>query len=122
MTDAELRAKESSYQARVDISVDASMASNLIFRTNADTNMIKNPSTGKRDTIGGVMYTTNANAAHHIDQCTFSGDTTSDKVTNIIYDIEITVYQTGAAQHFTESNFESNDDVHRLAKITNVSN
>lgn len=121
LTDAQLRAQESSYQALVDISADTSMPGRLIFRTNADTNMVKNPATGKRDTIGGVVYTSNANASHHIDQCTFSGDTTSDKVTNIIYDIEITVYQTGAAQHFTENNFEDNDDVHRLATITNMS-
>ena len=121
LTDAQLRAQESSYQALVDISADTSMPGDLIFRTNIDTNMVNNPATGKKDIIGGVLYIFDANASPHIAQCTFSGDTASDKVTNIIYDIEITVYQTGAAQHFTENNFEDNDDVHKLATITNMS-
>lgn len=120
LTDAELWSKETAYRALVNVGADTSMDGNLVFRTNADTNMIKNASTGKRDTIGGVMYTYNANIAHHVDQCTFSGNTTSNKVTNIIYDVEITVYETGAAKHFTESNFEDNDEVHRLATITNM--
>ncbi|MDE6388667.1 MAG: prepilin-type N-terminal cleavage/methylation domain-containing protein [Lachnospiraceae bacterium] len=120
LTDAELWAKETAYRALVDVGADTSMDGNLTFRTNADTNMIKNQATGERDLISGVLYTYNANISHNVNQCTFSGNTTSDKVTNIIYDVEITVYQTGAAKHFTESNFEDNDEVHRLATITNM--
>lgn len=121
LTDAELWAKETAYSARIDISADTAIDGNLVFRTNADTNMIKNAATGERDSISGVLYTYSANINHNVDQCTFSGDTVGDKVTNIIYDAEITVYQTGAAKHFTESNFEDNDEVHRLASITNMS-
>lgn len=121
LTDAELWAKETAYSARIDISADTAMDGSLVFRTNADTNMIKNASTGERDTISGVVYTYNAHVLPNVEQCTFSGDTVGNKVTNIIYDAEITVYQTGAAKHFTESNFEDNDEVHRLASITNMS-
>lgn len=120
LTDAELWSKETAYHALINVEADTSMEGNLTFRSNADTNMIKDPSTGEKKTIGGVMHTYSANIAHNVDQCSFSGNTTSNKVTNIIYDIEITVYETGAAKHFTESNFEDNDEVHRLATITNM--
>lgn len=120
LTEAELRANENAYQALVDITSDFVPESKLTFRRNIETNMVKNPLTGKWDSIDGIVYSYGA-IASKIDECDFTGEKASDKVTNIIYDIEITVYQTGAAQHFTESHFEDNDDVHKLATITNMS-
>lgn len=121
LTEAELRAKESAYLADVGISADGAPESKLTFRRNVETNMVKNPLTGKWDSIMGVSYSHGSSIMSMIDECDFTGEKASEKVTNIIYDIEITVYQTGAAQHFTENNFEANDDVHRLATITNMS-
>ncbi len=121
LTDAELWAKETSYGAKVMVTADTAADGDLIFRTNVDTNMVKNASTGERDTIGSVTFLFDGHISGNMNKCTFSGDTVGDKVTNIIYDVEITVYQTGAAKHFTESNFEDNDEVHRLASITNMS-
>lgn len=122
LTEAELWTKESSYQAHVDISSDAAINGELLFRTNVDTNMVKDPSTGMREPIMGVTCTYDLS---HVNQCSFAGDTASDKVTNVIYDVEITVYKTGAAPHFTDSqdnyDFESHDDVHKLATITSLS-
>lgn len=122
LTEAELWASESSYQAKVVITPNPMSSGKLLFRTNIDENMVKDPSTGDREPIMGVNCTYDPS---HVDQCAFSGGTASDKVTNVIYDVEITVYKTGAAQHFTDSRdsyaFESNDDVHKLATITNIS-
>lgn len=120
MTDAELFAAESSYVAVTDISIDSTMGSNLLFRTNFDTNMSQqaknmNPPPNMSTTFGGGFTNT------QIKQTDMTGDNVSDKVTNVIYDIEITVYKTGAAQHFKEGpGFESSDDVQRLAVITNL--
>lgn len=121
LTDNELWAKERGYRALATIRVDTPINSELIFKSNIISNMsdrAKDPDTGERDDIDNV--TRGANDSHII-ICKMEGDTASEKVTNIIYDAEITVYQTGAAKHFTESNFEDNDEVHRLATITNMS-
>lgn len=121
LTDTELWAKESAYGAVATIRVDSPISSELIFKSNITSNMsnrAKDPNTGEREDITNV--TRGANDTN-IKLCKLEGSTASDKVTNIIYDIEITVYQTGAAKHFTESNFEDNDEVHRLATITNMS-
>ena len=104
---------------------------NLIFRTNIDTNLSDmakhstvDPVTGKvavtRDTITGAKCNPPIGTDTHIKKVEVTGGNVSDKVTNVIYDIEITVYQTGAAEHFTEADFENNADVHRLASITNL--
>lgn len=119
LSDAELLAKENSYRAVVDISADASPANDLIFRTNIDMNMVKNVSDGKRAMIGGVRYLFDSNVMSRLKQSSFSGDEVSEKVTNVIYDVKISVYKTGAAEHFTENNFEDNEEVHKLATITN---
>lgn len=120
LTEADLRVKESAYMAQIEISADSSLGSELTFRSNVDTNMVKNPHTKKWDLIAGITSGYDTNISEKIEECDFTGDKTSEKVTNVIYDIEITVYQTGAAQHFTEAHFEDNDDVHRLATITNM--
>lgn len=123
LTEAELWAREDSYQAAVAITPNPLGSGKLLFRTNVDENMVKDPSTGMRETIWGV-HCSDMDLSR-IDQCSFSGDTASDKVTNVIYDVEITVYKTGAAPHFKDSqdnyDFESHDDVHKLATITSLS-
>ena len=120
LTEADLKAKESAYMARVDISANDTPENKLIFRSNVGTNMVKNSLTGKWDQIFGVFVSYDANLSPKIDEYDFTGEKASGKVTNIIYDIEIMVYETGAAKHFTENNFEANDDVNRLATITNM--
>lgn len=120
LTEAELRAKENAYNAMVEISADGALGSKLTFRSNVDTNLVKNPLTGEWDQISGILPVYDTNIMSEIDECDFTGDKASEKVTNIIYDIEITVYQTGAAQHFTEAHFEDIDEVHKLATITNL--
>lgn len=119
LSDAELYAKECAYGAVVAITSDTATTSDLTFRTNIDVNMIKNVSDGEREAIGGVTYSFGSNVISHINQCTFSGDEAGEKVMNVIYDIKVSVYKSGAAKHFTESNFENNEEVHKLATITN---
>lgn len=122
MTDTELYNAENNYSAVVDISITGTMSSDLVFKSNLESNLGKNPATGKRGeelVTSGVVFGggfTNT----HINQVALSGNNVSDKVTNVIYDIEITVYETGAAQHFGAPDFESNPDVHRLVTITNL--
>ena len=122
MTETELYNAENNYSASVDITIDGTMSNNLIFKSNLGSNLGKNPATGKRGedlvTSGIVMGGgfTNSN----IVQVALSGDNVSDKVTNVIYDIEITVYKNGAAQYFGTPGFESNPEVQRLATITNL--
>lgn len=110
LTLAELQAKENSYDASVKIEPQIPAMKNLIVKTNFDTNMAD----------GSEIAHFNFNFNPYITPCFITGDNTSDKVTNVIYDIEIKVYKTGAAQHFTESHFEDNDDVHKLATITSM--
>lgn len=129
MTDAELWAKEDQYAATVDIVIDiaSAMESDLLFRTNFDTNMsqmAKDMAKASEDPDDLVIWNAQPGAGFlnsKIKQAGMVGDNVSDKVTNVIYDIEITVYKAGAAEHFKEgSGFESSPDVQRLATITNL--
>ena len=127
LTDAELFAAESSYAAKMDIKINSTMESNLLFRTNFDTNMsqqAKKQAEASGDPDDMVIWNARPGggfANSHIKLTDMVGNNVSDKVTNVIYDIEITVYKTGAAKHFKEGpGFESSDEVQRLATITNL--
>ena len=122
MSDIELYNAENNYGLVLDMSIEGNMSSDLIFKSNLRSNMGKTP-TGKRgeEILSGLIATTGdfySNA--HVKHVSLTGDNVSDKVTNVIYDIEISVYETGAAQHFGEIDFESNPEVHKLASITNL--
>ncbi|MDD6627317.1 MAG: prepilin-type N-terminal cleavage/methylation domain-containing protein [Lachnospiraceae bacterium] len=119
MSELELWNKEDAYSAIVSIGADAALNSELVFRTNIDTNMVKNTSDGKRDSLWGVITSFDSNVMPRIKQCSFTGDDVSEKTTDVIYDAKITVYKSGAAKHFTEADFEDNEEVHKLATITN---
>lgn len=129
MSDSELAAKEGSYRARLYIYTDGfgTMDNDLLLRTNIDTNMSEqakhiDSTTGRivRDAIIGVHKGYDAQVTSHIKDSAMSGDNVSGKVTNVIYDIEIKIYETGAAQYFGDPDFESNNEVHRLARITSL--
>lgn len=129
LSESELAAKEGSYGARLDIHTDGfgTMDNDLLLRTNIDTNMSEqakhiDSTTGRieRDVIHGVHKVYDAQVTSHIKDSAMSGDNVSGNITNVIYDIEISVYETGAAQYFGDPNFESNSDVHRLARITSL--
>lgn len=115
----DLRNMENTYQAKVFIKAMAAMNNNLVFRTNIDSNLIKNDTDGTRDSLGGVMIGSNSLATPHIHNCSFTGEDVSEKATSVIYDAKITIYKSGAAKHFTETDFEDNEEVHKLATITN---
>ena len=124
MSDSELFSKESAYRAKVSINPQSSSAvtNNLVFRTNIDTNMARQ---ARQEDPDGSVYWDNifgitASYNPHLSKVDLIGENVSDKVTDVIYDIEIKVYKTGAAQHFGDPNFESLDDVQRLATITNL--
>lgn len=122
MSDIELYNAENNYGLVLDMSIEGNMSSDLIFKSNLRSNMGKTP-TGKRgeEILSGLIATTGdfySNA--HVKHVSLTGDNVSDKVTNVIYDIEISVYETGAAQHFGDVDFESNPEVHKLASITNL--
>ena len=131
MSDTDLFAKESSYKALIGLSssgIGSIDSDKLVFRTNVPTNLSNlakhvDPSTGEieRDDILGVHYS-GLLTSGSILPLVFSDGNVSYKVTNVIYDIEITVYETGAAQYFKENNFENShrDEVHKLATITNL--
>lgn len=114
LSEAELWAKESSYKAEVNINTYGAIGNDLIYRTNLGTNM----SDKSEVSMGNVNQF--FDDMMHVIPCSFAGDNVGDKVTSVIYDIEIGVYQTGAAKHFTEDNFEDNDEVRRLAVITSL--
>ena len=129
LSESELFAKEGSYKAKLDIHTDGlgTMNNNLLLRTNIDTNMSEqakhvDPDTGKveRDEILGISRGWDPHVTSHVTFGAMSGDHVSGKITNVIYDIEISVYETGAAQYFGDPDFESNSEVHRLAKITSL--
>ena len=90
----------------------------FMLRTNIQTNLADVDEDDKD--IIGIRYdslaTTNL-VTHLVDE------DVSNKVTNVIYDIEITVYKAGAAEHFDKYNTPGFDDiegVQRLATITNL--
>ena len=130
LTDSELFAKEGAYRASVRMKMgtsSTSMNNELIFRTNIDTNLAEkakhtDPITGEieRDDVIGVSSVFEGVLGSNVHPISITGNNVSDKVTNVIYDIEITVYETGAAEYFGEANFENNHEVHRLASITNL--
>lgn len=132
LSESELFAKESTYLANVKVSASGTVNNELVFRTNIQTNLSQqakynDPSDPNKVLWGSlseanVQVGASGSLAAHFNKVDLIGDNTGSKVTNVIYDIEITVYETGAAQHFTEANFETTyrDDVHKLASITNL--
>lgn len=125
MSNNDLWTAEQGYCMTADISFDGVMKNDLIFRNNLGMNLAKDPTDGKS---GKEIGNSNAKLMNeftlndHITPTDMTGGNVSSKVTNVIYDIEITVYDTGAAQYFTEVNFETTygDEVHKLASITNL--
>lgn len=124
MSNNDLWQAEIDYIMDVDIKIlDGTMKNDLIFRNNLGMNLAKNPNpTGGREINSGNVHLGGGFANANILPTDMTGGNVSSKVTNVIYDIEITVYETGAAQHFTEEDFETiySDDVRRLASITNL--
>lgn len=126
MSNSDLYAAESTYKASVELSttgLGSLDADKLLFRTNIDTYLAKDPATGLTpdDTIMGIQYMEELTG--NIEPNAMVGDNVSDKVTDVIYDIEITVYKTGAAEHFDKYNdpgFDNIEGVQRLATITNL--
>lgn len=104
-----LQEKESAY--KMNMMMIEPSSPNLTFRTNLDTNLAD----GEEATLFNIVYDIG-----DADICTFTGDDASENVTNVIYDIEISVYEAGAAKYFAQSNFEENDEVHKLATVTNL--
>ena len=119
LPDSELWAKESAYSAFVSIDADAALNNELVYRTNIDTNLVKNDVDGTRDSLWGINSSFDSNVMPRIKQCSFTGEDVSEKATDVIYDAKITIYKSGAAKHFTEADFEDNEEVHKLATITN---
>lgn len=122
MSDIDLYNAENNYGLVLNMSIEGNMSSDLIFKSNLRSNMGKTP-TGERgeEILSGIIATTGDFYSNtHVKHVSLTGDNVSDKVTNVIYDIEISVYETGAAQHFGEIDFESNPEVHKLASITNL--
>lgn len=124
MSNNDLWQAEIDYMMDVDIKIlDGIMNNDLVFRDNLGTNLAKNPNpSGSREINNGNAHLGSGFGNAHIKPTDMTGGNVSSKVTNVIYDIEITVYETGAAQYFTEANFETTyrDDVHKLASITNL--
>lgn len=125
MSNNELWQAEIDYMMDVDIKLlDGTMNNDLVFRDNLGMNLAKNPTdpTGSREINNGNAHLGSGFGNAHIKPTDMTGGNVSSKVTNVIYDIEITVYETGAAQYFTETDFETTyrDDVHKLASITNL--
>ena len=126
MSNNELWDAENGYCMKADIAfAGGTMKNDLIFRHNLGTNLAKDPADGKggKDILNGNAKLPDACFFNpNVIATDMTGSNVSSKVTNVIYDIEITVYETGAAQYFTEANFETTyrDDVHKLASITNL--
>lgn len=125
MSNNDLWQAEINYIMEVDVKIlDGTMKNDLVFRDNLGMNLAKNPDpTGDREiTNGNAKHKENMALNPNIIMTDMTGGNVSSKITNVIYDIEITVYETGAAQHFTEANFETTygNDVHKLASITNL--
>ena len=126
MSNSDLYWAESAYKASVELSttgLGSLDADKFLFRTNIDTYLAKDPATGLTpdDTIMGIQYMEELTG--NIEPNAMVGDNVSDKVTDVIYDIEITVYKTGAAEHFDKYNdpgFDNIEGVQRLATITNL--
>ena len=126
MSDGRLWESENSYRAHV--MVNANPANKLVFKTNADTNMaqaakhVEDDGSVYWDDLPGVRFDY---ADPSMEKKDIIGENVSDKATNVIYDIEISVYKAGAAQyfddpHFEDADFAHKDDVVRLVTITNL--
>jgi len=115
LSDAQLRAKESGYMAEVRIDTGGEIDNDLVYRTNLDMNLADGSE------IGMGMIDQFLDDFDHIIPCGFSGEDLSSKVTNVIYDMEIVVYEAGAAGYFTENGFEDNEKVRSVARIANFS-
>lgn len=132
LSESDLFAKESTYLANVKVSASGTVNNDLVFRTNIQTNLSQlakysDPSNPSKVLWGSlseanVQVGASGSLSSHFNKVDLIGDNTGSKIMNVIYDIEITVYETGAAQHFQEANFETTyrDDVHKLASITNL--
>lgn len=132
LSESDLFAKESTYRANVQVSSDLALNNKLIFRTNIATNLSQLAKYTDPDDPNNVIWGelppsnvqvgTTGNVTSHFTRVDLIGDNVSSKITNVIYDIEITVYETGAAQYFKETDFENShrDEVHKLATITNL--
>ena len=126
LTDAKLNEAENSYRATVKINSDTALKSTLNFKTNIRTNLsnqakITDPDTGEVE--WGELSSSMVKIGYSGDDVNvidMIGDNVNDKVTNVIYDIEISVYEAGAAEHFKEADFENTREQNRLAKITNL--
>ena len=127
LSDTELQIKENAYMAKVDVSADGTLNNDLNFRTNINTNMsslaksfdsITGQTVWAELPIGNVSI--HSSVGPMFNQIGLTGENVSEKVSNIIYDIEITIYEAGAADYFKDPNFETNNEVHKLATITNL--
>lgn len=122
MSEGKLKQSENDYGAFVYFYTDATMMSDLTFRTNVDKNMSQEAGEDEKELMG-VTVATPFNPdpnAPNIRQIAITGENVNHKATNVIYDIEISVYKAGAAQYFEDPDFEDRDDVVRLVKITNL--
>lgn len=127
LTDAKLYEGENGYSANVRITADVALKSELNFKTNVQTNMSDmaktiDPDTGEVEwgTLNESMVQVAYHGGGNVNIVDMIGINVSDKVTNVIYDIEIQVFETGAAEHFDEADFINNPEVHRLATLTNL--
>ncbi len=122
LTDTELYGRESAY--RPTVRVEGGGSGDLAFRTNIGVNMSKQAK--KVDPVTGEVEYEEQLAKEisfgplNADMITIAGDEVSGEPMNVIYDVEISVYEKGAAAHFGEPGFESSEEVHRLAVITNL--
>lgn len=127
LSDTELQIKENAYMAKVDVSADGTLNNDLIFKTNINTNMsslAKSFDSISGQTVWAELPSGNVSIHSSVgpmfNQIGLTGENVSEKVSNIIYDIEITIYEAGAADYFKDPNFETNNEVHKLATITNL--
>lgn len=132
MSDDKLYYAEQGYMAQLSVIVDHKPErENLIFRTNLDTN-ISRKAWENDDEDDNMLDSTKIRKSYDlsiIDDVVLAGDEVSGKATNVIYDIEITVFKTGAADEFknlpkggTTAQFEQyyrDHGMHKLATITN---
>lgn len=132
LSDNRLRELENTYKVTVDLLADGTMASDLVFRSNVDMNMAQKPLKADGSIDWDRVYLSPANinllimGYSNVSKVDLGGEEVSDRITNVIYDIEITVYKTGAAQyfeyyeHFDDPGFAHKDEVQKLATITNL--
>lgn len=124
MSDADLFAAESAYRATVTISPNSNstVSDNLLFRSNIETNMSRQARDVSDPNLAMVRNITH-DYDPAINMIDLIGDNVSDKITNVIYDVEITIFKTGAAEYFkyaNDSDFEDREEVVKLVTITNL--